>query len=86
MPSLTVGGLSGCSMEPRLSRPLEPPRSGLPLRPLKLFCWNLVPCGFLVSLAYFCLLLTAEVPDFPVSCCVLSFVDELFYVDLDLPV
>ncbi|GFS50500.1 hypothetical protein NPIL_448621 [Nephila pilipes] len=50
------------------------------------FCWNLVPCGSLVSLAYFRLLLSAEVPVFPVSCCVPSFVDELFHDDLDLPV
>ncbi|GFU23350.1 hypothetical protein NPIL_157621 [Nephila pilipes] len=46
-------------MEPHLSRPLEPPRSGLLLRPVKL-CWILVPCDLLcVSLACF-LLLFAE--------------------------
>ncbi|GFT97978.1 hypothetical protein NPIL_21291 [Nephila pilipes] len=65
MPSLTVDGLSGFSMEPRFSRPLEPPRSGLLLRPVKLStgisCLVVLMC---VSLAYFRLLLSAEEPFF----------------------
>ncbi|GFT62441.1 hypothetical protein NPIL_554021 [Nephila pilipes] len=84
MPSLTVDGLSGFSMEPRLSRPLEPPRSGLFLRPVKrstgISCLVVLLC---VSLVYFRLLLSAEDLVFPVFCCVPSFVDELFRDDLD---
>ncbi|GFU56007.1 hypothetical protein NPIL_28571 [Nephila pilipes] len=47
-------------------------------------CWNLVPCGSLVSLAFsvcFCLL---KCRFFPVFCCVPSLVDVLLD-DLNLP-